>query len=76
MFDKLKLRFWNGKYYCKVSFPDGSTRELKSVIDLTFTQWVSKAQVAWDEYQIPKPKSGECQCPECNQTFVCPNRGI
>lgn len=76
MVDKFDLRFWNGFYYCKVQFPDGSKQELKSKEDLTFGKWKEKAEKTWEDSQNPEPEPDECQCPKCNAVFVCENRGI
>jgi hypothetical protein len=54
--DKLGLKFWNGFYYCTVRFPDGTSQELKSAKDLTYTQWQAKVIVAWDAHQNPPPE--------------------
>jgi hypothetical protein len=72
--DRFRIKFWNGKYYCQVVFPDGVAREFKSDVDLTFTEWKAIAVAAWEEHQNPEPEPGECQCPKCRATFVCENR--
>ena len=51
--DKFELTLWNGQYYAKVVMPDGSKPELKSVTDLTHTQWKAKIQKAWEDSQKP-----------------------
>ena len=73
--DKFRVRFWNGAYECQVVYPDGYKTTLKSRDDLTYRQWQEKIKTAWDSHNTPEPEPDECQCPDCNQTFVCPNRG-
>ena len=72
--DKFIVKLWNGFYYAKVAFPDGTSAELKSADDLTYTQWQAKISTAWDAQQNPEPTEKECQCPKCGTTFVCENR--
>ncbi len=74
MTDKFESKFWNGSYWAKGKFFDGSTFNLKSKDDLTYTQWQEKIKAAWEEHTKPEPKPDECVCPECEKTFVCENR--
>lgn len=71
--DEFIIKFWNGQYYCKIRFPDGTKQELKSKDDLTYTQWQEKIKAAWETHQNPDPEPDECKCPECKKTFVCEN---
>jgi len=75
--DKFELKLWNGQYYARARFPDGTTAEIKSADDLTYAQWKEKIEKAWDDHQTPPiepPTDKECQCPLCKGNFVCPNR--
>ena len=72
--DKFQVKFWNGYYYCKVQSPDGTSQELKTADDLTYTKWQEMIKAAWEEHIKPTPKPDECACPKCNATFVCENR--
>jgi len=72
--DKFEVKFWNGNYYCKVQFPDGTKQELKSKDDMTYGKWQEKIKVAWEVHNEPEPEPDECQCPKCKATFVCENR--
>ena len=72
--DKFEIKLWNGSYLAKVKFPDGTTQELKSKDDLTYTQWQVLIDKAWEEKQKPIPEPDECACPKCNATFVCETR--
>ena len=71
--DSFGVRLWNGVYYCKVKFPDGSKQELKSKDDLTYSQWQGKIKEAWEAHIEPVSEPDECQCPKCKATFVCEN---
>lgn len=73
---KFTVNYWNNSFYCKVVMPDGTTQELKSDEDLTYTQWQEIIKAAWDASQIPSPSPKECSCPKCKFVFVCPNRGL
>lgn len=73
--DRFNIKFWNGYYYCNVTFPDGFKQELKSQDDLTYTQWQGKIKEAWEIHQNPDPEPDECKCPKCKANFVCENRG-
>jgi hypothetical protein len=70
--DKFEIRLWNGQYYAKVRMPDGTIQELKSNDDLTYSQWKTLIEKAWEESQKP-PVPVECVCPNCKKPFVCPN---
>ena len=75
--DSFGIKLWNGMYYCKVVFPDGYKQELKSKDDLTYSQWQGLIKDAWEAHQEPPikpPSPKECQCPNCMQNFVCPNK--
>ena len=72
--DKFEVKFWNGFYYCSVRFPDGTSQELKTADDLTYTKWQEKIKAAWEIHIEPVPEKDECQCPKCKATFVCENR--
>lgn len=74
---EIDVRFWNGYYYCRGILPDGTkSPELKSKDDLSFEEWKMKLKEYYDASQIPPgPEPNECQCPECQANFVCPNRG-
>lgn len=75
---KFEVKFWpdTKTYYCKVQFPDNTTQELSSKVDMTYAQWQQKIKDAWVAHTTPKPKPEECQCPECKSKFVCPNRTV
>jgi hypothetical protein len=62
--DNFTLKFWNGSYYATVRFPDGTSQELKSTEDLTYTQWMEKIDKAWAASQIP-PVVETCLYPQC-----------
>jgi hypothetical protein len=51
--DKMTLKYWNHQYYCAVVFPDASRQELKSDVDLNYTQWQVKIAAAWAEHIKP-----------------------
>ncbi len=74
--DRLSLKFWNGFYYCTVKFLDGTSQELKSDKDLTYTEWQAKVKAAWETHTAPPPPPKECTCPACKKPFICPNRTI
>jgi hypothetical protein len=74
--DKINLKFWNGFYYCTVRFPDGTSQELKSAEDLTYTQWRAEIKKVWESRIVSQPSTEPCTCPLCQKSFVCPNRTI
>jgi hypothetical protein len=65
--DKFGVKLWNGTYYCIVKFPDGTSQELSSKTDLTYSQWQTKIKEAWDASQKPPPESNGCPMndPKC-----------
>jgi len=71
--DSFGVKLWNGCYYCNVTYPDGFKVELKSVEDLTYSQWQGLIKKTWEAHITPEPKTEECQCPKCKATFVCEN---
>lgn len=76
--NRFEVKYWpdTKTYYCKVQFPDGTRQELNSKTDLTYTQWQQKIKDAWIVHTTPVPAPDECQCPNCNKPFVCPNRTV
>ncbi len=69
--DKYTLKFWNNTYYCLVRFPDGSSQELKSDKDLTYTGWQELITKTWEEKDKPPEPTKEWVCPGCGKSFVC-----
>ena len=39
---------WNGKFYCNIQYGDGSCITLKSTVELTDEQWITKALALYD----------------------------
>jgi hypothetical protein len=72
--DKYESRKWNGEYYCKVRFPDGTVQELKSAVPLNYDEWQAKITAAWEAHIAPPPAPEKCTCPACGKPFECPNR--
>ena len=53
--EKFQISYWEmtKTYECKGKFPDGSTFNLTSDADLTYTQWKEKIKAAWQAAQEP-----------------------
>lgn len=53
--DKFQVRLWNGKWYARGIMPDASKVELKSEIDLKYSEWIALFDQHWENIQNTEP---------------------
>jgi hypothetical protein len=63
--ENIVLKFWNNFYYANVCLSDGTKiPDIKSADELTYKQWIEKAEKMYADSQIP-PVVEICLCPQC-----------